>query len=143
MEYPATFLRGITDPNYITPGGVSAAAFPFSVERTKGEWFAESINWEDNSCAIIELMSRLNKKGQIQFKAGIVRGPKECLEIIQNQEKNIRAILSYEREELSDNPFHGNLLLHKKTDKQQLKNIAGMLAAFCSDIRPAKTDEVV
>jgi hypothetical protein len=130
MVYPANFLRGISDSNYLTPDNtVSGAAFHFDKKHCVGDWIENSINWEDDAGAVVTLFSQKNKKGLPQFRAGAILGPISCLDEIKAL---TNGILSYERKQLENNPYHGNLLLKKNTHKYDMENVSGMIATYCN-----------
>ena len=135
VSYPDNFLRGISDKTLIAPDGVnvSAAVFRFDRSKINNGCLEHSICWEDDD-GVVDLMLRQKKEdGAIQFKAGIVRVPRSCVHYI-NKLPQIKGLLSYERKELDDNPYHGNLLLKKDTHKFAMMKVAAMIAGHVVDV---------
>ncbi len=135
MSYPDNFLRGVSDKNSLTPDGVgvSAGAFHFDLSKISNGWLEQSICWEDND-SVVDLMLRQKKEdGVIQFKIGVVRVPRSCVQYI-NKLPQTRELLSYERKELDDNPYHGNLLLKKDAHNFTRRLVAAMIAAHVVDV---------
>ena len=121
MSFPDNFLKGLSDKKSLTPDGVgvSASVFYFDSQHVRDGWLEQSICWEDD-VNVITLMLEQRKgdkgDGEIQFKAGIVRVARSCVEII-NKVPRTKDLLSYERKALNNNPYHGNLLLKENTHK--------------------------
>lgn len=135
MSYPDNFLRGVSDRSWLTPDGVevSAAVFHFELSKANNGWLEQSICWEDDD-SVVDLMLRQKKEdGAIQFKAGVVRVPRWCVHYI-NKLPQTKERLSYERKELDENPYHGNLLLKKDTHKMTRSKVAAMLAGHVVDV---------
>ena len=132
MNYPENFLRGISNKTHVTPdGAISSAAFYFDQQHITDDWMEQSICWEDDD-SVISLMMKQKKESDIQFKAGVVRVPRGSISYI-NRLPMYRALLAYERKRLEDNPYHGNLLLKKDTNKGKMKIVAAMIAGHVSD----------
>ena len=135
MSYPDNFLRGVSNKDWLTPDGVgiSAAVFHFDPSKISNGWVEQSICWEDDE-SVVDLMLRQKKEGgAIQFKAGVVRVPRSCVHYI-NKLPKARELLSYERKELDDNPYHGNLLLKKDTHTSTMKAVAAMFVLHVVDV---------
>lgn len=75
-----------------------------------------SINWLDDSRAIEIALNQKNAKGEKQFKAGVVKLElKKVKDVLLNiPTKNI---VEFERNELEDNKYHGNILIDASTPK--------------------------
>jgi hypothetical protein len=112
-------------------GRVHSAAFHFSLEqeRTDGCWEA-SINWEDHETVIQFTLSQTNRDGNPQFKCVVVLARAKIDWYRENS--SARGLLSYERQPLEGNPFHGNLLLKDRLEKRFRNQIAGALATLAS-----------
>lgn len=133
MDYPSNCLRGIPNPSYFNPDGtVGSHLFYFEANdhRTDG-WNDLSINWEDNDSVSEFTLSQKNPDGGLQFKGGLVVLPRDELDRLNNRPL-VKGLLSYERDALPDNPFHGNLLLQANTSKPTMKLIAAGLALAVS-----------
>jgi len=136
MTYPINFLRGISSKDWATENGlVTAAAFQFDENHTKDGWMQQSICWEDNDSVTELMMKQKNDRDEIQFKGGIARVPRESIIYINNLPAS-RNLMSYERETLFNNPYHGNLLLKQTTEKKLRSIIAATIALHVSDFIP-------
>jgi hypothetical protein len=135
MSYPDNFLRGVSDKNLLTPdgAGVSAAVFHFALSKINNEWLEQSICWEDDVSVVGLMLGQKKEGGAIQFKAGVVRVPRSCVHYI-NKLPQIKEVLSYERKELDENPYHGNLLLKKDAHKMTMHKVAAMIAGHVLDV---------
>jgi len=133
VSYPDNFLKGVSNRELLTPDlGVSAGVFHFELAKTNNGWVEQSICWEDDD-SVVDLMLRQKKEGEIQFKAAVVRVPRSCVHYI-NKLPQLEELLSYERKELDENPYHGNLLLKKDTHKWARSKVAWMLASHVSEV---------
>lgn len=133
MEYPDRCIRGIPNETYLTDGGVAAHLFYFDFQYTRDDgWIEQSVNWEDNKDAIPFTINQKTTQGK-QFKAGVAIVPRNQIDNIKSA-PTIRGALSYERKSLSDNPYHGNLLLISGTPPVKMKLIAASLALQVSEI---------
>jgi hypothetical protein len=135
VSYPGNFLRGFSDKGLLTPDGVgvSAAVFFFDVSKVNNGWLEQSVCWEDDGSVVDLMLRQKNKDGAIQFKAAIARVPRSCLHYI-NRLPQTKELLSYERKELEENPYHGNLLLKKDTHKITMTKVAAMIAGHVLDV---------
>lgn len=133
MSYPDNFLRGVSNRELLTPDlEVSAGVFHFELSKTNNGWLEQSICWEDDG-SVVDLMLSQRKDGETQFKAAVVRVPRSCVHYI-NKLRQTEELLSYERKELDENPYHGNLLLKKDTHKITRSKVAAMLASHVIDV---------
>jgi hypothetical protein len=137
MSFPDDCIKGIPSDEYLTvEGAVASHLFYFKagVDRDDG-WAEQSINWEDDDTVIEFTLSQTKADGDFQFKAGaavISRGEIDRL----NDRPTIRGLLSYERQPIQDNPYHGNLLLRANTSKLTGRIVAAGLALAVSEIIP-------
>ena len=133
MSYPDNFLRGVSNRELLTPAlEVSAGVFHFDLSKTNNGWLEQSICWEDDG-SVVDLMLNQRKEGEIRFKAGVVRVPLSCVHYI-NRLRQTQELLSYERKELNENAYHGNLLLKKDTHKITRSKVAATLANHVIDV---------
>jgi len=135
MNYPSTFLKGISNPQDVVDGIVSAVPFRFDPKDPKqirGLKLLQSIDWEDDNGVIPLLMNQTNQKGDIQFKAGLARVPISCVDYINSLPK--LGGLDYEREVQPNNPYHGNLIIGIGANKPQRDIISNMLAGHAEFI---------
>jgi len=135
MDYSEQFLRGVSDESHIGEGdSISSAAFYFTgkkplEERTDGN-DEESIFWRDDEGADELILGQKKADGKIQFKAGAVIVDRSLFDNLAKFPL-IKGLLGYERHELPENKYHGNLLLKKTVDKRRMQNIAGSIATLC------------
>jgi len=135
VSYPDNFLKGVSNKDLITPdgAGISAAVFHFDSEHVRNGWLEQSICWEDDGGAVTLMLGQRKSDGVIQFKAGVVRVPRSCVGYI-NKLPRTKDLLSYERQALDANCYHGNLLLKKDTHNRTMKIVAAMIAGHISDV---------
>ena len=137
MLYPEKILRGISDSNYIDANGhVSAAAFQFNpnIERTDG--FEEaSINWYDDENALKLLLNKKKENSDSnQFKGGVAILSRQFIDIFVNGPAKNE--LSYERQPIADNSYHGNLLRIIAASKQRKSTISATIAMSVEKVIP-------
>lgn len=134
--FPEHFFRGFSTPDCFTNYGyVAAGAFIFkpNVENPRNDSFNEaSINWDDDPGALENLLSQINTRtGEKQFKLGYVKVPMSA--ILPCVREHIRnGHFSYERYPLSNNVYHGNLLLHSSFKGAELKAFQDGLAMIAN-----------
>ena len=134
MDYPDNFLRGVSNSDLVSSDGISAAAFQFD-DKGNQEWLEQSINWEDDDGSIVKLFKQKKDDVSIKFKVGALRVPRECMNYI-NRLPNTKDVLLCERIILDDNPYHGNLLLKRTTQKRIKRNVEASIALHVSDFIP-------
>jgi hypothetical protein len=132
MNYPTRFIRGIPNKSFLVEERtVGSQLYHFKREHVRDDGLIEeSINWEDDSFAVkFSLKQRIEKSGkrELQFKAGVAIIDREDIDSLKNQ-VSVRGRLSYERQRLENNPYHGNLLLDKAIPTAIMKMIAAGLA---------------
>ena len=132
MDYPKNSIKGIPNDSYLPAGTVGAHLFYFEQSRDDGA-VEQSINWEDDKCAIDFTLNQRKESNDLQFRAGVAIIPRSEIDRL-NKRLAIRGLLSYERSPLDDNPYHGNLLLQANVPKPIVRLIAGGLALAISDI---------
>lgn len=123
MSYPDELIRGIASKDYIDEDGrTSASLFQFG-DTIREDGFSEaSINWLDDESAIDCAMKQLKKDGSIQFKAGVAILPRDWIDMLMRQQTG-KGVLNYERAQLEDNPYHGNLLRKDRDIDKKIKNV--------------------
>lgn len=136
ISYSDNLLRGLSADDWISDGLVTAAAFQIKFEAPflKDGHAAQSICWEDDD-SVINLMLQQKREDHFQFKTGIARLPRGSIERIMRLPA-FAGILSYERDRLPDNPYHGNLLVSPGSNKTQRKLLPGVIAAHVLDFIP-------
>jgi len=121
-------LKGIPNDNFVTDDKlVTSDLFNFKDNDDRGDnWKESSINWVDDVHAYSNLLNQ-TKDGDLQFKIGVAEISKSEL----NRIKKIASLFkkfSYERNEIKDNKYHGNILLHKDMGKPTDRMIRAQLA---------------
>lgn len=136
MGFPDNCLRGIPSVKQIEEdGGVSTTLFLFDDNHKKstGE-LTQSINWEDDDLAIRFTLAQ-TKNGVPQFEGGVAVIPRKNIEAISSFGA-IRGALTYDRQVVPGNAYHGNLVLAPTVSKRLRKLIAGNLATAVTRIVP-------
>ena len=135
MPSPNNCIKGIPNHSYINKDGtVGSHLFHFDLKNIRSDgWTEQSINWEDDGSVRDFTMNQKKDDGEIHFKAGLSVIPLEEIDRLSSR-PTIRGLLSYERQPLKDNPFHGNILLKGQTSKPTMKQIAAGLALAVSEI---------
>jgi len=135
MSFPDNCLRGIPNATYLSAeGSVGSHLFNFNAGSDRGDGWAElSVNWEDDDSVIDFTLSQRKADGDLLFKGGAVVIPRAEIDRLNNR-PTVRDLLSYERQPISDNPFHGNILLRAHTSKPTMKLIAAGLALAVSRV---------
>ena len=131
MSYPENCIRGIPNEQFLTEERTAATSlflFDPNAARPDG-WVAGSINWEDDDSAIGFTLNQKKDTGEIQFRVGIAVLPRVEIDKL-GERPGINGRISYERESLKDNPYHGNILLDTRTSKELKRMIAANLALF-------------
>ena len=95
----------------------------------------QSINWEDDESATEFTLNQRRDDGELQFKTGVAIIPRAEVDRL-NRQPTVSGILSYERQTLEDNPYHGNILLRSDVPKPTMKKIAAGLALAVSQFIP-------
>lgn len=145
-KYPEDFYRGISDSSAVDEFGyVQMGAFQFSnydALGRNGDGFLElSINWNDDDGALAKLLTQ-KKEGQDipQFNVGYCTIQTKDLQkifrvYIRDRKFNYerRPIEKNEAEGIEENPYHGNLLIHKDIDRPTKRNIQSTLATLATN----------
>ena len=141
MALPDTCIRGIPNDTYIySDGAVGSHLFYFNDPDRGDGWSPLSINWEDDEGAMTVILQQTRPGGELQFKTGAVRLPKREIDRI-NDSLNVRGLLSYERQSLMQNEYHGNLLISASASKHTMRQIAAGLALAVSDVHWREINE--
>lgn len=137
-RFPDKFFRGIKSNNYISEGMVKSNLFFIELsnltERPVNN-YAESINWDDDKNALYFTLNqkRIDDVTKI-FQAGVAVVFKSTIDSFIKNASIAQDVLSYEREKIIGNPYHGNLLLKKNISNSRRALIAGALAAYVENI---------
>jgi len=134
MEYSENVLRGIRRDDWVQDGLVTTAAFQFDTAHLKDRWMIQSICWEDDD-SVCSIMFQQKKNDEIHFEAGIARLPRASIDYI-NRLYSLKGMVSYEREPLEDNPYHGNLMLSIESNKTQRRWAQVQLASHVVEFIP-------
>ena len=129
MDYPDSCLRGIPNSaNYVNPGGsIGSNLFYFTDAAREDAKLAVSVNWEDDGNVESFILSQQKPNGELQFGGGVARLSRQHIEHVMAITQLI-GLLSYEREPLPNNNYHGNILLNSGTEIATMKQIAASLA---------------
>lgn len=133
MSFPAGCLKGIPNHSFINEEGfVLPHLFYFPSQARDENWKEQSINWEDDKDTLQFTFNQRKENGDLQFQVGVAIIPTEEIDRLCRR-PSINNFLSYERQPISDNPYHGNLLLHKNASNILMKAIAAGLALAVSE----------
>jgi len=144
MTYPDTFLRGLSTDECVSEGIVSSAAFQlhFEPHLLRNGCAASSVGWEDDSSvgweddsSVVDVMMKQEKDGKPQFKAGLARFQRESIDRLMKIPA-FTGVLSYDREPIPENPYHGNLLVSSTANRTQRRLLPGVIATQYSEIIP-------
>lgn len=132
--FPENCIKGIATDDGVTENGrVSGHVFYFKIEQLRNDGFIEqSINWEDDSNAR-DFTLKQKKGGKIQWRRGIAILPRKAIERL-NQQPTYKGLLSYERNTLGQNIYHGNILLKGKIEKPAIRAMGGNLATHVTKV---------
>lgn len=140
-NYPDTLLRGLSADDWVRDGLVMSGAFHFSFDAKflRNGNAALSICWEDDGSVIGVMLRQIKESSNgeqvVQFRSGIARLSRDSLEHI-NKLPQFRETLSYEREPLQGNPYHGNLLMSAVANPTQRRLLPALIANHVSDVIP-------
>jgi len=136
MSFPDNSIRGIPDKSFMTNDSFGSHLFYFKKEHTRDDgWIEQSINWEDDDSAIEFTLNQRKENGQKQFKVGVLIIPRDEIDRLKRR-PTVSGILSYERQYLENNPYHGNILLQSNVPKPIMKRMAAGLALAVSIFIP-------
>lgn len=134
MSFPKRCVRGIPNDSFMNSTVPAAHLFYFKENpEREDEWKEQSINWQDDNKVNSFSLKQVNDKGDIQFKYGLAILPINEITSL-NQKTTCRGSLSYERQPLENNPFHGNILLNKDIPKKIMVMIAATIALSVDEI---------
>ena len=137
MAIPENCLKGIPNDTFlIVDGTVGSHLFYFKAEDIRDDgWTEQSVNWEDDDYAVQLTLRQRKPSGELQFRGGAVVLPRQEIDRL-NSRHTVRDLLSYERQPLEENPYHGNILLRAETTTPTMKLIAAGLSLAVSRIIP-------
>lgn len=142
-DFPDYCLRGIPNNDFVDEDG-TVATHLFKIDKNFDDRDCNelSINWEDDEVGSLEsLLTQTKSDGAQQFKAGAVKISRKDLNQLKNSEVG-RKSFDYERAALTDNEYHGNLLLciaglSKTGKKKKINKVAAALAVYASEVIPS------
>lgn len=128
-DMPDFCIRGIFKSSLITPEGDILADVFIPDDRTKKDredgGSEVSINWEDDEEAVKFTLKK--------YPNGVVRLAKTEIDRV-NMAERANNDLSYERTPKADNIYHGNIVFHNHLRPAKIREIAAVLATFCSSV---------
>jgi len=135
--YPDELLRGIANNSFIDSEGRASALLFQSESSVRYDGLHEiSINWYDDENAFRLLLNqrKKNDETEYQFKTGVAILSRYRLDSLINS-PNTKDALSYERNIIEGNPFHGNILIKSNIDKHVKRMFEGCLAMCVENIQ--------
>ncbi len=138
MIFPDNALKGIPNPSFMNEeGNVGSHLFRFDIDQEirDDDLIEQSINWEDDYNAIDYTLKQKKENGETQFKVGVAIVPREDIDRLMNKHP-FKNVFFYERNEVANNPYHGNLLLNKNISKPTRNMLSAGLALAISKIVP-------
>lgn len=126
MDFPLTCLRGLRSSKWLIDGRVQSVAFvpdaSTSAKRTD-KCSETSINFEDDSKALA-----VTRTDSQNAKYGVARLPLSAIDMASIALGELRVVLSYERQRLRGNEYHGNILFDGSMTKAETHALAALLA---------------
>jgi hypothetical protein len=133
MIFPINFLKGIPNKDFLLEDNtVASHLFYFKQERQDGD-LEQSINWEDDKDAVIFTLNQKKEDGDLQFEEGAARIRLDDIDEL-NKRPTVNGVLSYERDALPENKYHGNLIIKRHVKPPQMKQIAAGIALAVSEV---------
>ena len=135
MKLPDNCIKGIPNKDFLEDNGYpQSRLFYFEERHTRSDGLIEqSINWEDDDLAIEFSLNQKKENGERQFKAGVAIISRHEIDRL-NKQPTVGGALSYERQPLPNNCYHGNILLQADIKKTRRKMIAAALALHVSKV---------
>lgn len=138
-DYPQKFLRGLSSKDFVYNGQVLPTAFQFDVVEREDGMCEASINWLDDVGAIDIALRQRKENGKKQFVAGVAQIDLELMKLV--LQSMPPEVFSYERAELPENRYHGNLLLSSTVNKPMKQMVMSGLALAAGTNIIAQTQE--
>jgi hypothetical protein len=137
QEYPEFCIRGIRKLKEINQDDTVAlnVYLPYTkTSETRTDNGSEtSINWEDKEEVLNFTLNFRDEKNQLVFANGAVKLAKDEIDHI-NTLPSTQDTLLYERDELDENPYHGNIVFRAELSNPKRNMIASILAAASSKV---------
>lgn len=129
MQYPSNCVRGVSNPQDVTPEGVPLmGAFNFAGADRGDGWIELSVSWDDDGTVVSFTLSQTKDDGELQFRGGAITLPRSEVDRL-NTDTPLRGLLSYERAPIDTNRYHGNILLRSNTEPAVKRLVAANLAS--------------
>jgi hypothetical protein len=139
MPFPEYCLKGIKAKDCISEEGeILAPLLYFDKDVTSGSW-RQSVNWQDDDLAIDFTLAQKRSDETLLFKYGLVSLSRSDIDRIKGR-PYVNGALSYDREPLPSNPYHGNLVLEDRVSKLRMKTIAAILVSAKERVFPQNQD---
>ena len=131
MEYPESCVRGIQSAEWVLPdGSILTGLFQFDPAKARPDgWVEQCVNWHDDDGAVELVLNQRTENGAFQFKGGAAIVSREEIDRIRAA-PNRHNMVSYERQPLAGNPYHGNVLLNSSVPTAVRKQIQATLALY-------------
>ncbi len=135
MCFPNNFIKGIPNEEcMVKDGSIATHLFYFKESSDReDENLEQSINWEDDNETLNFTLNQKKDDGNFQFQSGLARVPIEEIKQLNNK-PTVNNVISYERDILDNNPYHGNLLIPSNVPKPTRRKLAAGIALCVSDI---------
>ena len=136
-KFPDNCIKGLPNNSINSDGTIAGFVFDFKPNDSRDdEWLENSINWEDDDYAIAVTLNQ-RKDEKLQFPLGVATLPRRVIDKL-NTLPTIkgRNLLSYERQSLKHNHYHGNILLKPDTETGTKRRILAVLALHLSQPIP-------
>jgi hypothetical protein len=133
MTFPANCIKGIPNKDFIDNDSVGSNLFYFLLDDRGDGWIEQSVNWEEDD-SVIDFTLQQRKGDSFHFKIGVAVVPRKEIDRI-NSLPTVKGLLSYERQPITGNPYHGNILLKAITSRPMMKKIAAGIALVSEVIR--------
>ena len=137
-DFPDTFIRGIPNNDFIDeesnyPKSDLFKNFEPNADRID-DFLELSINWNDDEGAMIKILEQKKENSsELQFKVwGAILDTNELKNLC--KKPLTKDILKYERKEIENNEYHGNILMKNGTAKRKRNEIAAGLAFCVGDV---------
>lgn len=128
MPFPEDCIRGISYAGQLLePDVAGIGLFQFQEVERADDWDELSINWNDDDGAIESILNQEKEDGTPQFRIGAAYLSRERVDQAKADPAG-KGRVAYERRALPDNPYHGNILLRRGTEKLIRRRIQHALA---------------
>ena len=137
-QFPDSFIRGISSADYVDEDGrASAALFQFLDMNRADEFYESSINWYDDENALQLIMEQRKENDEqiYQFRYGAAVIERYDADRIMKNPLYMN-VFGYERSELDNNKYHGNLLRKDNNLEKRIRNIIASSLALNVQLIP-------